>query len=585
MGDKTTSMEQAAEVSATARFMGDYLTSLASGKKRLEAFDSAVHVNDKVVMPPALKTVFDSFNDKSKDDVLLAFGRAVDSFKKRHGGELPSASLVASAFCDAANIVKSSKNNFSAYDSLTYGHSESLSIVPTLAIVVMSMRIAQSIPSLAVLPNPKGSNEVPLVYVRNQVNKKFGALDANDWVDGSKATLQYFDNNWEFKMVPTGTANQFQVVSHVAYADADQLTVDTSSTLAPFLGGRVRILVNGVEVANDAYTGHKTKSGINNLNALGTPVTINGTTIVWGGGTASLDDHTITANFGAALPVDAVVTANVIFDYERKNPSTDTYLLAPPGLDADVKKYSIFAYPIRAQVALTIDAVTQMMNELGVDANGSAVAVIVAKFYLEQNIRLLKGAKRRALNRTGGPVVSDLSRGSDLTEGFNNTSDIVKEVMPKISAAKMRINERTNNGPIGFDIYVGKKGALLCDNLPQDSNFTRTNAVVGATDAIVRIGSFNDETNVYFVPTGSGVITESETTTQMLVIARNSEAAKSIFVGHTAVPIVSLAVTKEAFEKGVGIYGRNAAEQNPNPRFADQCEVVNIINLPESLAG
>jgi hypothetical protein len=71
----------------------------------------------------------------------------------------------------------------------------------------------------------------------------------------------------------------------------------------------------------------------------------------------------------------------------------------------------------------------------------------------------------------------------------------------------------------------------------------------------------------------------------MLVIARNSEAAKSIFVGHTAVPIVSLAVTKEAFEKGVGIYGRNAAEQNPNPRFADQCEVVNIINLPESLAG
>lgn len=72
MGDKTTSMDQAAEVSATARFMGDYFDSLSSGKKRLEAFDSAVHVNDKVLMPPSLKTVFDNFSDESKDNVLLA---------------------------------------------------------------------------------------------------------------------------------------------------------------------------------------------------------------------------------------------------------------------------------------------------------------------------------------------------------------------------------------------------------------------------------------------------------------------------------------------------------------------------------
>ena len=66
--------------------------------------------------------------------------------------------------------------------------------------------------------------------------------------------------------MPNTTGTTYSVVSRVAYSNYSTLTADGSSLAAPFLGGRVSVCVNGIEVAHDRSKAHKTNNTVEQTN-------------------------------------------------------------------------------------------------------------------------------------------------------------------------------------------------------------------------------------------------------------------------------------------------------------------------------
>lgn len=575
------------QVAVTQEFMNSYQAARKTGASRMAAFDSVVAGDKEAIVPEALLSIFDSVGLDNHSKVLGGLEVGIKGFQDRNGGDMPSAQTVLAALAAGQKTLHTSNSETNnTFDSvqLSSSGSESTSVVATLPIVTIATRIANALPLVNYLPNAMGSNEVPIIYGRQTAANTYGATTKGDYLDGANASNQYIDPQFEFEATSADQLT-YSTTAHVHY-QADGKTADTASALLPIVGGRVVVLVNGIEVANDSHQSHGKFVGNSTIIALDDHgYKIAGTAVKMTTGVANLTTSEVTVTFATALPADAKVSFAVVADYEAKDSNNKPRLLAP-SVDIELIKRSVRAVGIRAIYRATIDAITQMQNELGLDQRGAVVAVVANKYQLEQNIRLLKSAKRRAVG-FGRVFTADISRGSTggLTAAFNSTADQSAELIVTIDAAKLAINDATNNAPSGFDVFVSGKLAILMMNLRNDTGFNRTGATIGAPDQITRIGSFPDGTNVYHVPPSSKLLTESGNAAQLLVIARNSEAAKSIFVGFVAVPVVTSAALGTDFEQGVAIYTRQAATLNPIERFADQAAVVEVINLPVSIAS
>lgn len=553
----------------------DSVTTIETGDRRGE--------QELGLLPTSLQSLFDSVgSDEGRALILRGMEIGIQQYKNANGGDMPSDALIASGL-SAGALVLNQKDKAQhckpMFDSLSYDHAESLSIVPSVVLATIATRIATGLPIIAYLPNPMGSNEVPVVYARTVANKDWGALAANDYLDGSKAAHPYVDSRRQFAMSNGGSGLVYTVTPRVHYLSYSALTPDTGSIAAPFLAGRVRILVNGVEVAHDRSKDHPTKTGTSTLQAV-QDVTLESTAILLASGTASLSTHLITATFTAALPAGAVVTAETILDFERKD-STGVPILLAAGVDILLEGKSIYAYPVQSFVFASVGAMSNIQRELNIDARAAGVAMVQSKFYLEQTVYLLKRAKDigKAYGRT---LTFDASRGvtGGAASAYNTSAELMSEFKSVLSQAKIAINKDVGNSISTFDLYCTDKGSVLFGRLAELKGYTEIPNIVGAADAITRIGYFDDGTNVYHVPAQIGVFTETSTAAEVMVIARSSDPAKSMFVGFTAVPPILRDFDPTAFEQGVAIYSRNAADINPLSRFGQQVAVINMTNLP-----
>lgn len=361
---------------------------------------------------------------------------------------MPRADLVASALSAGLQAVNE-------YDSangtqLNSAGMESNSVVPVIAVVTIATRIANALPLVAYLPNSNGSNEVPIVYGRNIAKNTFGEVVANDFLDGATASRQYFDPQFEF--------------------------VETQDAL-PFMGGRVRVYVNGVEVANDATVNHAKFDGISSI-----------------------------------IPV--------------------------------------------------------LKHNLKVkDANGDEIEV-----------KLQSGEVNLTKNTVEIIFATD-------TAIFNNTSDQARELLVTISSAKVIINKILDVVPSGHDIYVSDKMSVLFDNLADDTHYRKISSAVGAPNQITRIGTIDGNINVYHVPSDANLLTEVGNAAEIMVVGRSGEAVRNPFVSFVATPMTVRESNTVDFEEGVTIQANQASELNPLERFADQCVVIQITNLPVSVVS
>lgn len=575
-------IEHARVYTAAASQVMGLLATAKPHAELLNGFDSLVGGSDPL-KPSDLSQVFsgfDSLGEDANDTLMKAVSIGIKGYKDRHGID-PTPEMVAAGMAAGVALLtaKDSQDRlYSGFDSIGFTAGQQPSVVPEMTVVTIATAIANSIPMVAMLPNAMGSNEVPMVYARFKSNMAFGGLDKGNFLDGERATFMYVENRPTFVMAKVGATNEYALTVRSHYLDFAAQTPDPASLAAPFLGGRVVVSVNDVKVATDLSKNNSRQSGTHAL-IPETGVTIGGVAITVSASLVDLDNHTISITFGTALPVGAVVTAEVIYDFERENAQNQP-ILTPPGVDVDVAYATVLASPSRAQVRVTIDAQTQMQNELKLSPAAASLAFMQQRYYLEQNLRLLRKAKGVAL-RNGRVETFDASRGvaGNMAATYNTTGDLMAEVFKHIELAKLKITQRVGQAAPNYDLFVSDLLSVRFMQLSPD-RFIKSGVPVGRHDGIVRLGTLSDGTNVYYVPKSAGLLTDEAQTAQALLIARGNEPAKSPFVGHMPVPPMVRMANPSAFDERWGIYSRVAAEMNPLERFSDQNALIQMNSLP-----
>lgn len=586
------------EINATAAFLVNFqqIRGLNNGTGLVDAFDSCFDTAQKDdnitgLIPQSLVDIFDSVGPENRPYILRAMEKGINDYKSMHGGEEPRPDMVASALSAAARALPTKDEHDSAVNgtNLNSAGMESNSVIPAQAIVTIATRIANSTPLVAYLPNASGSNQVPIVYGRSIAKNSFGAVKAGDFLDGKSASLQYFDPLFEFVGVKDATdAKKYTLSPTIAYMPGTQEPDDNAKPL-PFMGGRVRVLVNGVEVGNDATMNHAKFSGNSQIIAVANHNLVikdvaGDVPVRLVSGVANLDANTIEVFFDAELPDDTEVSFELIADYERTEANSENPILVVPSVDIDLVARNVYAYPMRARYRATRDAIGQMQRELGIDMRSAVTALVSSKFMLEQNIRLLKRIKKRAIG-FGRVLTADLSRGATDTAIFNNTSEQARELLVTVSSGKVSINRLLDVVPSGHDIYVTDKMSVLFDNLADDTHYRKISNAVGAPNQITRIGQIDGKTNVYHVPEDSQLLVEAGNAAEIMLIGRSADPVRNPFVGFAVNPFTVRESTTQDFVAGVTIEGTQASDLNPLERFADQCVVINVTNLPASVAG
>lgn len=551
-----------------------------------------------VALPEAVQKMIDIIpdNDIKKQQtqaILDGLQLGVQLYTDAMGGDKPSDGIIASAVTGVANMLDSL--NLSA---MSHTH---LAQVPNLTLVTISNRIANAIPLVAMLPNPVGSNSLPLMNVRFVAQNARGHYKKGDYIDGDKSNLQFIESAFEFE---TKTADQttFTVTPRLTYQDGTQKPDDNAKVL-PFVAGGVSVFVNGVLVATDGDPINAKSKGTNNLIGVDDDFFVKDTggsrvKVEFESGKANLETHEISIKFKNALPDTAKVTVEVFADYERRD-ENNTPLITEPSLDIDTEPKVIHAHSIRSSIKVSPEALSQMQNELGVDPRSAFVGIATGKLMLEQNVKLLSRAKAIA-NGVENVFIADIARGVGGIAGvanYNNTRDMAVEILPTIDMAIKHINSMTNHSANGYDIYLSGNMAVFMNSLPDDSRYVPTNNAIGALNQIVKIGTLKGSINVYCIPESpdnpvftTGTTRDPNTQKEVpygefLIVARNSEASKSVFVGFDAMPMKTDEYTAEAFTKGVEMVGRQCRTVNPLGKYGKQVALVKVLNMPVSLVG
>ena len=343
-------------------------------------------------------------------------------------------------------------------------------------------------------------------------------------------------------------------------------------------------MVKGIEIANDKHRDHPTNGGRSVLQPLD-PVEIGTDTYIVASAVADLDTHTVDVNFDTTNgvdPDDDEVSIELVFDYERKD-SNGNNILREPSVDMEFLHRSIYAAPHRSRSTATIDAITQLSNELGINWYGAAQTIAMQRYYFEQTGRLLRTAFNMCLSdqnpQTGRVVTFDFNKtGVSPT----NLADAFSNVNITLGLARTRLSRAINTAIAGYDLYVSDRGAAFFSGMG-GQNYESTGVPFGDQYSVYRIGRLkNNGANVYYVPSSMGVFDEETdtTTAHALLVPRAITPAQAPFVGFNAVPPMVLTSNANAFEKDVAIYSRMAGEVNPLPRYRNQCMLIEMINLP-----
>ncbi|WP_228203255.1 hypothetical protein [Acinetobacter sp. CFCC 10889] len=195
----------------------------------VQLFDSVVAqavkngIDPAFYVPEALSSLIDQFKESplAKKQLLDSISTGIREYQSRHGA-MPSTGIVGSAleaaktiYCDltpdktmglfdSATARKPNTETQSFYDSVTSQSSTHIADVPALAMVTITMLIANASPLTAYLPNPKGTASLPLLYVRHIAGRDYGSTKKGEFLDGIKAASQYFDSIHKFALT---TAN------------------------------------------------------------------------------------------------------------------------------------------------------------------------------------------------------------------------------------------------------------------------------------------------------------------------------------------------------------------------------------------
>ncbi|SDB86773.1 hypothetical protein [Acinetobacter boissieri] len=551
----------------------------------LASFDSVAMQPER--RPTALQAIFDSIGVEHHSDIDNAVRLGVAEYQARNGGDLPDASVIATALCSASQLSQSLKGDqakpmfdsiaqIAGFDSISNQNYEQAAIVPAMAIVTIASVIANSLPIVTMLPNPSNSVRVPVVAVRYITDSKFGAMQAGDYLDGANAGLPYAEGRFRFKLTAKGNA-AYAVTAHSAYADFKGKTPDNTAVLLPFLSGNVSIRINGIEVAHTrADQSSSVASGI--VTAMPKRgVLINGIEYKVISSEINVDTSEISVTLNIDLPEEAIIEVALVVDFDAKD-AQKKHKINPVGLSLKPEYDSIQSVPIQNRITLSYTTQNQLASELGLGFVGAALVAIQGKVFLEQNLRLLGEGKERA-QYNGREYTFDASRSvaGNLTAAVTTFSDLIGRVTATLDLAKLSIRQATGSNA-GFTLYVGNKGTVYFNQL--DASIFKKTGATAAFGEIVRIGTLSDGTDVYHAPTEYGLLAEEGNAVEALLVGRGSEPTRNPFVGTITEAPTFREAKPDSRDVEFGSRAQMAAELNPLSRYADQVAVISLINLP-----
>ncbi|MGA4742458.1 hypothetical protein ACPC5Q_03715 [Acinetobacter junii] len=550
-------------------------------------FDS---VNNMVeTRPTALNEILTIVGFDSAADIDNAIKVGLSQYQYCHGGDLPHASILATALDAGLSIARkvnsytgAQKENLaqleSGFDDISNTHQESVSIVPAMTVATIATLIAFASPIIAYIPNSNGSNEVPIVAARFTTDIAFGAMTKGEYLDGVSASKPYSEGRFRFALDNGGAGATYTVTAHTQYDDFKNKTPNLNAPLLPFIGGNVSIRIHGKEVA---HTRNRSKSKLTGqISAIAEKsAKIAGIEYKVIASSINLDTSVISVTLDQELPSGVKVEAFLVADYDARD-NSNKFKLNPVGVSMAVDYESMVSSPIVAQIRASKLLMNQITNELNVGFVGTALSLMQGKIYLEQTVRLLGEGKERA-QYNEREYIFDASRGvtGNLAAVYNTSGDLFGELMKYIEAAKTGIVQDSGGATVGFDLYVGDSAKVFFAQLSADKMPVKTGATAGHGQ-IVRIGTLADGTNVYHLPTSAGVLAEADQTFEMELVGRGSEPVRNPLVGFIEMPLTVSEATPDPRESLLGLIGSQAAELNPLDRYADQFALISTLNMP-----
>lgn len=509
---------------------------------------------------------------KSVDEAVQA---GIAGYKANNGGLLPSAELIALA-------LETGKQAVAEYDSMTNLQPDLAALAPAVPAVTILNVIASGCPIIAYLPNAKASYSVPIIFLRLATDARRAGLNQGEFLDGQRSGQPYLSGRYEFLLQANASNDKaFSVIARSDYKDADasKMLPDEDSVLLPFQTANASILLNGIEIAharglrpNSEYTGKDVK-----LLSADADIVIDGKAFEFVSGKVNAKTSQIDVVLNNPLPTGSKLTVRLRADLNAKD-GNKQFRLNTVGASLVPMYDFVQAGVTRFGVTFAPEVNEQISNELNIGVIPYVLGALQSTYFLENHIRLLIEGKKLALGRNRRRQF-DAQRSvvGNLTNAVNSSGDIIAELEKYINASKMEIAQSSGGVSDTFVLYVANAMATWLKCL-DSSKYTSTNAI-STNGKIVQIGMFADGTAVYHTPNPQGVLTETETTAEVLLVGRSQDAVQNPCVCSLVKPPTIETALPDPREGYYGCIVVDAIELNPLEKFREQFAVIEIINL------
>lgn len=511
---------------------------------------SAINTTDAV--PKKLQAVLDEAGENGSI-ITKAIFDGIAAYEDAHGVTVPADVVEQAIHCAYSHTSEGLKKAGIRLDSASSLHQDNLSLQPNRAVVAILATISEAIPVAHYLPADIGSNEAKLAIMTHVARDTYGRYASGALLDGTLSGDRYISAKRIHKCTIDGSGNFTGKLTAIQNTDD---TCDSAAAVVPLLRGRGKVYVNGVPVAKEV------SSEGTGASAISGQVTIGSTTYQIAG-TINPDTGVIAGTTSPAIPTTTPIHVESVIDYE-KNPSL------VPGIVTYVRPYSLYASPWRVITSASIDARTQMSNELGLDPYSEGVIAIQAQFANERHYDVIRAAGRLAVQNTVNYDFQWSARNGQMTR-----SQIWGDFAYPLSLASQVMAENTMNHGITH-MYVGKNVAAQLRGLPSD---IWESSGIADRPGIFRIGRLFGMFDVYYTP--KGVYESADgTTADILCVGRATDVTRNPFVlGDAVAPMVKPLAVNSDLNEGAAFYARNFTEVNPDVPSSLGCAKITITNL------
>lgn len=549
---------------AVAAFMGDLKNiraDLGADKNAGAAIlDSIKSDNTAIKLPDHLDKMVGLVDGKDMSRILDSVQIGIDSYTQAHG-VAPTADVVEAALQQGIGALTGiDKEGSPLLDNVLNtafsGHHDSQSLQPNRAVIAIISTIAEAIPFAGYLPVDIRSNEGKLAILQHEAGSTFGAFAAGDLIDGVDAGDVYVSAKRTVKFDISGTAPFASKFTGTNQTGLNNFYCDPAGTGVPLLKGRTKVFVNGRMVGSDSFQGN------NDSRAISASVIIAGTSYAISGSVV-LSTGVISLSSSPVLPAGSILTAEGIIDYEK----TPALI---PSVIVRANTFALFANPWRAMTSLSIDAATQITNELGLDANSEALLGIRQQMALERHYQALQYVAAMGAN-----IQDEYDFEWTARSALMNRSQIWMDFRSFVSNIDKKMAYMTMDHGITH-MYVTPWVASQFESLGAD--FFAPSGVP-ARPSIYRAGRLFGKYEIYVTPKvayDSVDLSES----RIICVGRSDQVARNpVILGDSVSPTFLDLNMLSDLKRNAAIFARDFTELNPHEPSAYGCAIIDVKNL------